>query len=75
MDDEKIKKFCKNMHKCNMQCLPVVSATLAALLTEDMTVREIECLALFVNSLSQDLFYIAAGCNKNRNFIIEQNIF
>ena len=54
------KKYCSK----DTQSAPVLSATLAAILTEGKSVEEVECLALFVSALANDLFLIAALRNK-----------
>ena len=53
--------------KC-AQCLPILSGTFAAILTEGKTVKEMETLAVFLASLANDIFLIAAVRSKNDIF-------
>lgn len=67
MEDKKCNK--RKFPKRCAQSLPILSGTLAAMLTEGKTVKEIETLACFLNSLSNDLFMIACVKSKSDVFI------
>ena len=56
--------------KC-AQGLPILSGTFAAILTEGKTVREMETLAIFLSSLSNDIFLIASVKSKNIDFFYD----
>lgn len=53
------------------QSLPAISAAFAAMLTEGKSVREMETLALFFNSLANDIFLIAGCRSKLRGFFFD----
>lgn len=69
-DDKKRKRYSVKQ----AQCLPAVSAAFACALTEGKSVREMETLALFFNSLSNDIFLIAGMRNKYRGFFFDDFI-
>lgn len=60
------KKYCS----ADTQCIPVLSAAFAAILTEGKTVEEVESLALFTAALANDLFLIA-GLRNRRDLIFD----
>lgn len=56
------------------QAIPVVSAAVAAILTEGKCVEDMEILALFFDSLANNIFLIASMSEKGNNGIIIENL-
>ena len=72
MEDIKKQYFKKRKYsaKC-AQALPILSGTMAAILTEGKTVREMETLAIFLSALANDIFLISSVKSKNADLFIE----
>ena len=72
MEDFKKQYFKKRKYsaKC-AQALPILSGTMAAILTEGKTVREMETLAIFLSALANDIFLISSVKSKNADLFIE----
>lgn len=65
---KRLKFSCKET-----QCLPVLSAAFAAVLTEGKNVEQMETMGLFFSALANDIFLIASNTDK-RDIIIEEII-
>lgn len=72
MDDLKKSYFKKRKYsaKC-AQALPILSGTMAAILTEGKTINEIETLGVFLSALANDVFFIASVKSKNSDLFVD----
>ena len=72
MEDNKKQYFKKRKYsaKC-AQALPILSGTMAAILTEGKTINEIETLGIFLSALANDVFFIASVKSKNAELFID----